>query len=203
MAPSPSASAAARAVAWLGGALFAGALVTGAWWFAVRLAAPGPAGVAVGPAVAWNVLLFTVFATHHSLLARSGAKAWISRVAPGPLERSLYVWAASLLFLAVCFGWRRVPGVLYDVAAPARWGFVLVQAAGVVLTLAGARVLDGLDLAGIRDHPRGVAVHARAAPHLSGLGANGGRRHAHDARPRRVRGREHPLPGHRHTLGGA
>lgn len=154
MAPSPSASAAARAVAWLGGALFAGALVTGAWWFAVRLAAPGPAGVAVGPAVAWNVLLFTVFATHHSLLARSGAKAWISRVAPGPLERSLYVWAASLLFLAVCFGWRRVPGVLYDVAAPARWGFVLVQAAGVVLTLAGARVLDGLDLAGIRQVTR-------------------------------------------------
>lgn len=94
-------------------------------------------------------------------MARTGAKAWIRRVIPGPLERSAYVWVASGLFLAVCLGWRRVPGTLYAVEGLAQWGLALLQVAGVVLTLAGARVLDGLELAGIRQvtrPPRPAAI---------------------------------------------
>lgn len=161
MAPPAPASAAARAIAWLGGALFVGALLTGVWWFGWRLGSPGPAGRTLAPAVAWNVLLFSLFALHHSLLARPAARAWIMGLVPAGLERSAYVWVASLLFLAVGLGWRRVPGVVYAVEGPARWAFGLVQLAGVSLTLAGARVLDGLDLAGIRQvtrPPRPAAI---------------------------------------------
>ncbi len=144
----------ARAVAWLGGACFVVALAAGGWFFGVVLAAPGP-GDGVRPrAVLWNILAFTIFAGHHSLMARTRAKAWMQSVVPAALERSTYVWVASLLFLALCASWQRVPGVLYTASGWLGWVLVVVQGAGVVITVAGARVLDGLDLAGIRQVTR-------------------------------------------------
>ena len=138
-----------QVIAWLGGGVFVAAL-TGYAWFFHTLGTPGPEGVAVGAAMAWNVALFTLFAAHHSLMARSGAKAWITRALPPALERSAYVWVASALFIAVCALWQRVPGQLYALTPPAAWLGWAVQGAGVVFTVAGARVLDALDLAGIR-----------------------------------------------------
>ena len=35
---------------------------------------------------------------------------------PPELERSIYTWAASLLFIAVCAAWQPVPGALYVAA---------------------------------------------------------------------------------------
>lgn len=159
MAESPSASVTHRTVAWLGGGLFAVSLAVGAWTFAVTFATPGPSSTGAVRAIAANVLLFSAFALHHSVMARTRARAWIARQVPAPLERSTYVWIASLLFLVVCLGWQRTPGVLYDVSGPLRGALTAVQLAGVGLTIAGARVLDGLDLAGIRQVSR-----ARRAP---------------------------------------
>src|SRR5262245_59181639 len=56
--------------------------------------------------IAVNVALFSAFALHHSLLARSGVKAWLTTRIPVALERTVYVWTASLLFAAVCLLWR-------------------------------------------------------------------------------------------------
>ncbi len=142
-----------QAWAWLGGALFATALVVYARFFAV-IGMPGPDGVPVAAAIAWNLLLFTLFAAHHSLMARTGAKAWLVRRLPAVLERSVYVWVASILFIGVCVLWHRVPGLVYQIAPPWSWLGAGVQAAGVVVTVAAARVLDGLELAGIRQTQR-------------------------------------------------
>jgi protein-S-isoprenylcysteine O-methyltransferase Ste14 len=138
-----------QAFAWLGGALFVFALARYVWFFHT-LATPATEGGPVGAAILWNIALFTLFAAHHSGMARSGAKAWIARTLPPALERSAYVWVASTLFIAVCLGWQRVPGQLYALTPPAAWLGWAVQGAGVVFTVAGARVLDALDLAGIR-----------------------------------------------------
>ena len=43
-----------------------------------------------------------------------------------------------------------VPGVLYSVPAPWAWLGYALQAGGIVLTIAGSRALDVLDLAGVR-----------------------------------------------------
>jgi protein-S-isoprenylcysteine O-methyltransferase Ste14 len=149
--PPPVASAPlTRAVAWLGGACFVAALATGAWHVGIVFATPAP-GTGVRPlAMLWNVLAFTIFAAHHSVMARTRAKDRIRTVVPPALERSLYVWVASLLFIALCLSWQRVPGVLYTATGAAAWALHAMQATGVVFTLAGARVLDGLELAGIR-----------------------------------------------------
>lgn len=152
--PEPTVSAAGRLAAWLGGGAFVVALATGAWTFVVTLATPGAPPVALAPAIAWNVFGFSVFALHHSALARSPARAWVARHTGPALERSAYVWIASLLFLAVCLAWQRVPGVLYEASGGWRVLLLAAQALGVALTVGGARVLDVLDLAGIRQVAR-------------------------------------------------
>lgn len=150
MSPSATFSPLTRAVAWLGGAAFVAALATGAWYVGVVFATPA-SGTGLRPlALIWNVLAFTIFAAHHSVMARTRAKDWIRTVVPPALERSLYVWVASLLFIALCMSWQRVPGVLYTANGWAAWALRAMQMGGIVFTLAGARVLDGLELAGIR-----------------------------------------------------
>lgn len=150
--PAPrSASAAVRLVAWAGGAWFAAALAIGAWFFAVELGRPGPPPpFGRLAAIVWNVGLLTLFAGHHSLMARTRAKQWLTRLVPPALERAVYVWVASSLFVLVCVAWQRVPDQLYAVNGGARIVLALVQVGGLALTAAAARVLDGLELAGIR-----------------------------------------------------
>lgn len=104
--------------------------------------------------------LFTIFALHHSLLARTGAKRIVTTVLPPWLERSAYTWVASLLFLLVCLEWQPVPGRLY--VLPGIWPLLghAIQIAGLVLTVRGTAALDALDLAGVRQ----VLNARRAAP---------------------------------------
>ena len=162
MTASRASTVAIKACAWLGGALFVTALVFCVRFF-LTLATPGPDGGHVGTAIAWNLALFALFAAHHSVMARVGAKAWIARHLRPSLERSAYVWVASALLIAVCLLWQRVPGLIYQLQPPAAWLGSAVQALGVVFTVAGARVLDALDLAGIRQTlaPRAAAAGIR------------------------------------------
>lgn len=97
-----------------------------------------------------NTALFTVFATHHSVFARARAKAWMHRVVHPALERSVYTWIASLLLIAVCAQWEFVPGLVYRIPAPWSWIGYSAQLCGVLLIFRGSKVLDALDLAGVR-----------------------------------------------------
>lgn len=145
-------SGATSAIAWLGGVAFVGSLTYFLYAYYVRMGQPAARSEALPTpqAVLVNVGLFGVFALHHSLLARSGAKRWlVSRVDPR-LERSLYVWVASVLFVLVCGGWQPLAGSVYrqtGLLAVAHWMVVL---AGIGLTLGSAGVLEPLELAGIR-----------------------------------------------------
>ncbi len=138
-------------LAWLGGALFVASLGWCLYFYAIVLGTPGGAiADSLISAVFINVALFSIFALHHSLLARSGMKSWVTRVVPPGYERSVYVWIASLLLAMVCGLWRPLPGVAYDVPAPWRFALYAVQIVGMVLTRRGAAVVDVLELAGIR-----------------------------------------------------
>jgi len=135
---------------WTGALLFALSLASFAAVYGYLLRVPAPPAAEVWPAVLIDLGLFTVFALHHSIMARTGAKAWITRTVPGDLERSLYVWVASLMFLAVCWFWQPLPGVAWSIAAPASWLMFGIQLAGIVLTERAARFIGVWELAGVR-----------------------------------------------------
>lgn len=137
-------------VAWLGGAAFAAALAVYVHFVAVRLATPGPPSWPRPAALAWNAALFALFAAHHSVMARAGAKRWLTRHLQPAYERTTYVWIAAVLLVLVTVLWRRVPGVVYTVTGGVAVVLYALQGFGVVLTIAAARVLSATDLAGIR-----------------------------------------------------
>lgn len=134
--------------AWTGAALFFASLAYFFYSYLVTFSRPvesTPSG-----AVAYDVALFTVFALHHSVFARERVRALVARLVPAGLERSFYVWAASLLFIAVCALWQPVAGVLWEVDHPMRAALWLLQLLGAWLTLRSAVIIDIRDLAGLK-----------------------------------------------------
>lgn len=159
-------------VAWTGAVVFAASLVWFGYCYLVLFGQPDHSDAVLRPVVT-DALLFTAFAVHHSVLARSGAKERLRRIVPAELERSLYTWVASLLFLGVCTWWQPVPGVLYTLNGVwriAAWGFQLL---GVLLIVRASRALDVLDLAGVRS----VVRSGRQRPPLTTRGLYGFVRH--------------------------
>ena len=73
---------------WTGALVFLLSLLSIAFVYMVRLGVPAPDSGQTTRDVVFNVTLFTIFALHHSIMARTGAKAWITRLAP-PKARSL------------------------------------------------------------------------------------------------------------------
>lgn len=143
---------------WSGALLFVLSLLSFAVVYGWRLRTPAPpSDDAMRDAIA-NVVLFTVFALHHSIMARTGAKAWITRRVPPDLERSLYVWIASVLFLAVCWRWHPLPGVIWETSGVLFWTLFIIQMIGVVLSVRAAGVVGVWELAGVRqpDYTRPV-----------------------------------------------
>jgi len=147
-APGP----AARVFVYAGALLFVASLVSGGLLY-LRLGEVPQDPSGIGPAwraIAIDTLLFGLFALHHSLFARTGLKAWLMRTVPPPLERSVYVWIASLLFFLVTLAWQPLAGRLYALDGPMAWLLTAIQIAGMVLTVWAAAQLDAFELAGLR-----------------------------------------------------
>jgi methanethiol S-methyltransferase len=117
-------------------------------------------GQAAADAIA-NVTLFTIFALHHSIMARTGAKRWITRFVPPDLERSVYVWIASLLFIVVCVMWQRLPGMVWQTLGPSVMLYI-VQFFGVLLTIAAARIVGVWELSGVTQPDLSKEIEFRA-----------------------------------------
>jgi len=139
------------AFVWGGGAMFVTALALTGYTFAVTWAQVRPFDAV---AVALDSALFTVFALHHSVFARESVKHRLTALLPEPLLRSVYVWLASLLLIAVCLAWRPVGGELYALRGLSGYALAAAQLLGVAIIAGAVRVIDPLELAGIRRHSK-------------------------------------------------
>jgi protein-S-isoprenylcysteine O-methyltransferase Ste14 len=140
---------AASTFAWVGAFLFLVSLGYFLYAYLIAFAATSTDG-ALSRSLTWNVASFTIFAFHHSIFARTRARAWIARVFSRRLERSVYVWVASVFFIVVCATWQPVPGSAWSVTGPVRWVLAMVQLAAVWLMLRSASIIDVFELAGVR-----------------------------------------------------
>jgi protein-S-isoprenylcysteine O-methyltransferase Ste14 len=65
-----------------------------------------------------NVALMSLFAIQHSVMARPQFKAWWTRFVPASVERTTYVLLSSLVLLLLCWQWRPMPSIIWQVENP-------------------------------------------------------------------------------------
>jgi protein-S-isoprenylcysteine O-methyltransferase Ste14 len=138
-----------RLFVWLGGVMFVGSLGYCAFSYIVRWSAPHDPHPS---ALVFDAVLFSVFAMHHSVFARTRVKDHLSRLVPERLLRSVYVWISSLLLVMACAVWQPIGGEAYRLEGWRSVLHALVQLLGLWLIARSVWTIDALDLAGIRRH---------------------------------------------------
>ena len=69
-------------------------------------------------AVVVDLLLMSLFAVQHSVMARRQFKDWWTQYVPKSVERSTYVLFASLALILLFWQWRPMPAVVWAIADP-------------------------------------------------------------------------------------
>ncbi len=104
-----------------------------------------------GAAVAVDLSLLVLFALQHSVMARPAFKRWWTRYVPQPIERSTYVLIASSVLALVCWQWRELPAVVWNVTwAPARIALWATFWLGWAIVLASTFMISHFELFGLR-----------------------------------------------------
>lgn len=147
--PTDRARTTGLAFAWGGALLFVLSLSYFLYTYTFTFGETQQASPAV-TSIVWNLALFTAFALHHSVFARERVRKQVARIVPSSLERSFYVWVASVLFIVVCALWQPVQGLAWRVPPPLGWLLYGALMAGVWLSVRSAGVIDIWELAGVR-----------------------------------------------------
>lgn len=122
-----------------------------------------PKGIDQGPrltalaAVAADLLLLSLFAVQHTVMARPWFKRRWTRIVPEPAERASYVLAASLALALLFWLWRPLNWTAWSVRGPAAAALWALYAAGWAAALGATFLVSHVDLFGLRQ----AWLHAR------------------------------------------
>ncbi len=117
----------------------------------------GPAGPLM-ESIVINLVLMTIFALQHSVMARPQFKAWWTTIVPKSVERSTYVLLASLALALVFWQWRPIPGVVWEVKEPTIAAFLLYFGLfGWVLVFISTFMINHFELFGLHQVANNLA----------------------------------------------
>ncbi len=98
-----------------------------------------------------NLLLLSVFAVQHTIMARPGFKRAWTKIIPEPIERSTFVLLASLALLLIFAYWQPMLAIVWDVSGTALGTLLqVIFWAGWFVVLTSTFMIDHFDLFGLK-----------------------------------------------------
>jgi methanethiol S-methyltransferase len=122
-----------------------------------------PKGIDQGPraavpvAVVIDLLLLSLFAVQHTVMARPWFKRRWTRIVPEPAERATFVLAASLVLALLFWLWRPIGGTVWKLPGPGADLLWAVYAAAWAMAVGSTFLISHCDLFGLRQ----AWLHAR------------------------------------------
>jgi methanethiol S-methyltransferase len=126
----------------------------------------GPIGP-IGEALVVDVLLMSLFAIQHSVMARKPFKRWLTQFVPASIERSTYVLLASLALVLLFWQWRPIPTIVWQVSEPtAAMALLGLSALGWLVVLLATFLINHFELFGLQQVLLNLAGRSAAEPHF-------------------------------------
>ncbi len=97
-----------------------------------------------------DLMLMSLFAVQHSVMARRQFKEWWTQYVPKSVERSTFVLLSSLALVLLFWQWRPIPTVVWQVANPyAAMAVMGLSFVGFGLVLASTFLINHFELFGL------------------------------------------------------
>ncbi len=114
-----------------------------------------------------NVVLMSIFALQHSVMARPRFKRWWTRFVPHPIERTTFVLLASLALVLLMWQWRPMATVVWHTSnAPLALAISGLSFLGWFTVLSSTFLINHFELFGLHQVTNHLTGRAMPAPRL-------------------------------------